>query len=656
MCGLSGVIARDPAVIVPEDWIRGMMAVQAHRGPDDASTSQYPGCRLGFNRLSIQDVSELGRQPMVTEGSSSAIVFNGEIYNFIELGRELQARGARFRSHSDTEVLLKAVLERGEAAFDGLNGMFAFLIYDPDKEEWLAARDRFGVKPLYYFHDDKYFAFASEIKALLTLPFVPRRPNLAVLFSGAFGRGNDRWPGTCFEGIQQLPPAHLLRMTRKAWSPSLRRYWSIQPSAPEKEISVPARARLQEEFRELLFSAVSMRLRSDRPVGLLLSSGVDSSCIAAAVANLAGRGGRHWAGDLPRFFTMSLPGEAIDESPGALRTCDSLGMPGQAILVARADFDRLVPETLWHNDEPLPYLNRCVHWGMMEEVARQGVIVVLNGQGGDETTGGYVGRLLGCTLAMALLREGVGGFRAEWRAHRDYRGYSHRWMLSQVPKPYLSHRWVRAFQALTKERALQLATLSFVSAGLFSDAHPRRVRADYVNDQLLKWLLRDTVPDLCHYEDRNAAAHGLEERFPFLDYRIAEFMFRLPWFTKIHRGMSKVLVRESMRGVVPDFVLDSRKKIGLEVPEDKWIAGPLAPMVQDLAASRSFQERGWWRADSVRSLIRRHIAGEARAGNLIWRIVGTEMWCRMFLDRDIGSWQRAADASRRVASRLSARP
>jgi asparagine synthase (glutamine-hydrolysing) len=409
---------------------------------------------------------------------------------------------------------------------------------------------------------------------------------------------------------------------------------------------------LREEFRALFLSAVSLRLRSDRPVGLLLSSGVDSSCIATAVASLAGRGGRHWAGDMPRFFTMALPGEAIDESPGALRTCRSLGIPCEVIPVDRADFDRLIPATLWHNDEPLPYLNRCVHWAMMEEIARQGVIVVLNGQGGDETTGGYVGRLLGSTLAMALLREGPGGFVAEWRAHRDYRGYSRRWMLSQMPKPYASQRLVRAFQALARERALGLATLGFVSAGLFHDVHPRRVRGDYVNDQLLKWLVRDTVPDLCHYEDRNSAAHGLEERFPFLDYRIAEFMFRLPWFMKIHRGVSKVLVRESMRGLVPSFVLDSRKKIGLEVPEDKWIAGPLSGMVRDLAASRSFRDRGWWRAESVRRLIERHLRGDVRAGNLIWRIVGTEMWCQMFLDRTLGSWRAETGQGRRVESRL----
>jgi asparagine synthase (glutamine-hydrolysing) len=430
-------------------------------------------------------------------------------------------------------------------------------------------------------------------------------------------------------------------MSRRRWSPSLRRYWSIQPVDPAREIADADRARLREEFRELFLSAVSLRLRSDRPVGLLLSSGLDSSCIASAVATLAGQGGRHWAGDLPRFFTMSLPGEAVDESPGALRTCKSLGMACEAIPADRLDFDRLLPATLWHNDEPLPYLNRCAHWGMMEEVARRGVIVVLNGQGGDETTGGYVGRLLGSTLAMALLREGVSGFLEEWRTHREYRGYSHRWMLSQVPKPYLSQRWLRAFQALARERAMRLATFSFLSRGLLHDDHPRRVRGDYVNDQLLKWLVRDTVPDLCHYEDRNSAAHGLEERFPFLDYRVAEFMFRLPWFTKIHRGISKVLVRESMRGLVPDFVLDSRKKIGMEVPEDRWIAGPLAPLVQDLAASQSFRERGWWRADSVRRLIGRHVAGETRAGNLIWRIVGTEMWCRMFLDRVVRPSERA---------------
>jgi asparagine synthetase B (glutamine-hydrolysing) len=227
-------------------------------------------------------------------------------------------------------------------------------------------------------------------------------------------------------------------------------------------------------------------------------------------------------------------------------------------------------------------------------------------------------------------------------------------MVSQVPKPYLSQRWLRTFQALTRERALRLATLSFVSDGALGDAHPRRVRGDYVNDQLLKWLLRDTVPDLCHYEDRNSAAHGLEERFPFLDYRIAEFMFRLPWDAKIHRGVSKVLVRESMRGLVPDFVIDSRKKIGLEVPEDKWIAGPLAPLVQDLVASRSFQTRGLWRPRAVRALVNDHLAGRKRAGNLIWRIVGTELWFRMFLDPDSASSRPggAGTAARRVESLL----
>ena len=650
MCGLSGVIARDRAFTVPEEWVRGMMAAQAHRGPDDASMLRFPGCLLGFNRLSIQDVSELGRQPMRVEGSASAIVFNGEIYNFIELGRDLEGSGASLRSRSDTEVLLRTLLQKGEAAFEGLNGMFAFLVYDPEREEWLAARDRFGVKPLYYFLDRDYFAFASEMKALLHLPFVPRRPDLAVLFSGAFGRGNDRWQNTCFEAIHQLPPAHLMRMGRGSWSPSVRRYWSIRPAEPERRISPSRRARLKEEFRELLVSAVSLRLRSDRPVGLLLSSGLDSSSIAAAVAALAGRGGSHWAGDLPRFFTMSVPGETIDEAPVALRTCEKLGISCEAFPVDRMDFDRLLPATLWHNEEPLPSVSRLAHWAMMEEIARRGVIVVLNGQGGDEVTGGYVGRLLGHTLGMALWREGPAGFLAEWRAHREDWGYSWRWMLSQVPKPYLNHRWLRAFLALSREHALELGTLPFLSAGLLHDAHPRQVRGDFVNDQLLKWLVRDTVPDLCHYEDRNSAAHGLEERFPFLDYRIAEFMFRLPWFTKVYRGVSKALLRESMRGLVPDFILDSRKKIGLDVPEDKWVSGPLAPMIQDLAASRSFRERGWWRPERVRRLIQRHRRGEVRAGNLIWRITGTELWCRMFLDHPVGGRE---GFTRPVESRLS---
>jgi len=289
---------------------------------------------------------------------------------------------------------------------------------------------------------------------------------------------------------------------------------------------------------------------------------------------------------------------------------------------------------------------------MMESISRHGIIVVLNGQGGDEMTGGYIGRLLGSTLAMALRDEGVRGFLAEWKAHRVTQGYSHRWMMSQLPKPYLSHRWVRAFQAVTKERALQTATLPFVSAGLLRDPSPRRIPGDYVNDQLLRWLLRDTVPDLCHYEDRNSAAHGLEERFPFLDYRIAEFMFRLPWRKKVYRGVSRVLARKAMRGLVPDFVIDSRKKIGLAVPEDKWIRGLLSTLIQDIAASRAFEQRGLWRVDPVRRLIRQHMSGAREVGNLIWRIIGTELWAQMFIDRTASPLPRATDGVLRTVEAI----
>src|SRR5207249_7628392 len=188
--------------------------------------------------------------------------------------------------------------------------------------------------------------------------------------------------------------------------------------------------------------------------------------------------------------------------------CRHLGIPCQVVRCDQPDLKRLIPATLWHNDEPLPYLNRCVHWQMMEAVADRGIIVVLNGQGGDETTGGYPGRLLGATLAMALRTEGLQGFLAEWRSQRALRGYSRRWMASQLIKPYVSHRNIRAFQALLTEQALRLATLSFLARGIFRDVSPRQVQGDFVNDQLLRWLTRDTVPDLCHYEDRNAAAHG----------------------------------------------------------------------------------------------------------------------------------------------------
>ncbi len=633
MCGISGVLARDTSFDIPDNWIESMIQVQAHRGPDDAHSIRFPGCLLGFNRLSIQDLSLLGRQPMSVEGSDAAIVFNGEIYNFLELAETYRAQGISLRSRSDTEVLLRSYLLSGEECLQLLNGMFAFAVYDPARETLFAARDRFGVKPFYYFQNEEFFCFASEIKALLELPFVPRRPNLMALFGAAFERGNDRSQQTCFDGIWQLPPSHTLRIVRSAWSVQRRRYWSIQtPTEVDPQNAMRDPREIEEEFRALFRSAVSIRLRSDRPVGLLLSGGVDSSSIAAVIAetNLKPEGSRRIV--LPKFFTMALPGEAMDESEVAMGTARFLGVPCHRIQSKSPQFERLIPATLWHNDEPLPYLNRCVHWQMMEEVASQGIIVVLNGQGGDETNGGYVGRLFGATLAMALQDGGITAFRREWNQAKRLQGYPSRWMISQLPKPFLRHSWLRTFRGLTRERAWRLARFSFIERGILRDDSPTLVHGDYVNDQLLRWLTRDTVPDLCHYEDRNSAAHGLEERFPFLDYRIAEFMFRLPWTFKIHQGVSKVLLRRAMTGIVPDNVLRSHRKIGLEVPVDRWVREPLATMIRDTVASRSFRERGIWRPRQLLSLIDRHLSGKANYGDLIWRIVSIELWYRMFID------------------------
>ena len=633
MCGISGIIARDAATAIPGEWIGWMMDSLAHRGPDDSHSVEFPGCVLGFNRLSIQDLSTNGRQPMRVDESAATIVFNGEVYNFVELAREHAQRGVRFRSRSDTEVLLRSFLQKGEGCLDDLNGMWAFAIYDPGEATLFAARDRFGVKPFYYYVNDRFFCFASEIKAILRLPFVPRKPSLPALYSGMFERANDRTDGTCFEGISQLPPAHFLRIGRREWKIRPRRYWSVRPSEPESAGNDDSRMEAAaEEFRALLRSAVAFRLRSDRPTGLLLSGGMDSSSIAACLADLRGspQGGPGEAE--PRLYTMSLPGESMDESGVALETSRRLGMPCRLIEASRPDFERLVPAALWHNDEPLPILNRCFHWHMMEQIAAEDVIVVLNGQGGDECTGGYFDRLVGSTLAMALRDGGGSSFLREWRQARAKCGFSPAWLLGQFLKSFLSHRWVRTVRALTHEKAVSLARLQLIDAGILRDVSPRLVKTDSVNDQLMRWLTRDTVPDLCHYEDRNSAAHGLEERFPYLDYRIVEFMFRLPWYYKTWQGVSKVLVRRAMRDAIPESVIGSHRKIGLGVPEGKWIRGPLAPLVQDVAASRSFRERGLWRAARVRRLIERHMAGTEDLGNLIWRIIGTELWFQMFID------------------------
>ena len=634
MCAISGIITREKDRNIPLSWIQDMMAVQVHRGPDDCHFLAMQGACLGFNRLSIQDVSANGRQPMTLPDSSATIVFNGEIYNFVELAGALASRGFTFKSHSDTEVLLRSFVLDGEQCLTFLNGMFGFAVYSPEREELFAARDRFGIKPFYYYMNESYFCFASEIKGLLMLPFVPKRPNLPYLYSSLFERSFDASDATTFEGIFQLRPAHRLVLKRQSWRLDFRRYWSLPEQEP-KPVEMSSLSAVADEFKDVLASSVRLRLRSDRPVGLLLSGGMDSSSIAAMIAQAeSSSNGSHIPRNFSGFYTMALEGDSLDESGFAERVSQRFDIPLQKIEVGKLPLEDLIPATLWHNDEPIESLNRCVHWYLMKRLSSENVIVVLNGQGGDETMGGYYDRLVGSTLLLRFLQDGFNGFYSEWKATRNLCGFSAQWLLAQMAKNLFGHRLTRSYRSLTRERALALASADFLMKGIgrYQDESSISVRTDRINDQLLRWLLRDNVPALCHYEDRNSAAHGLEERFPFLDYRLAEFMFRLPGTFKTRSGVSKVVLRDAMRGLLPDAIVNRHNKLGLAVPEDQWVRRELAVLVQDTASSQSFKERGIWRVSRIRKLISRHIAGEVNFGNLIWRIICAELWFQMFID------------------------
>jgi asparagine synthase (glutamine-hydrolysing) len=642
MCGISGIIAHAKSRRIPLEWIQNMMAVQAHRGPDDWHFLEMEGGCLGFNRLSIQDLSINGRQPMTSPESGAAIVFNGEIYNYVELAEELRSRGFNFKSRSDTEVLLSSYELEGEQCLASLNGMFAFAIYSPQQEELFVARDRFGIKPFYYYLDGSFFCFASEIKALLTLPFVPKRPNLPYLYSSLFERSSDTSDATSFEGIYQLRPAHRLVLKRQSWHLDFRRYWSLPEQEP-KPLEMSSLNAVADEFKDLFASSVRLRLRSDRPVGLLLSGGMDSSSIAAMIAQArSGSSGSSLPTDISGFYTMALKGDVLDESHFAECTAQHFGIPLQKIEVGSLNLESLIPLTLWHNDEPFESLNRCIHWYMMNILATEHVIVILNGQGGDETMGGYYDRLVGSTLMLRLLRDGFNSFLAEWNATQNLCGFSSPWLLGQMAKNLFGHRLTRAYRSITNERGFTLASAHFLlqGAGRYRDERSISVKTDRINDQLLRWLLRDNVPALCHYEDRNSAAHGLEERFPFLDYRLVEFMFRLPGILKTQTGVSKFLLRHAMRGILPDEIVNRHQKLGLAVPEDRWVRGELSSLIQDIVSTQSFKERGIWRVSKIRRLVSRHIAGKANCGNLIWRIVCSELWFQMFIDRNVSATLR----------------
>lgn len=629
MCGISGIVANCP--ILPE-WVHGMNAAQVHRGPDGSGhwASTDSRVRLAHRRLAILDLSEAGAQPMSDIDGRYVITFNGEIYNYLELRAELQGMGARFRSHSDTEVILEAYKAWGEACLGRFNGMFAFALYDTVKRCLFCARDRYGEKPFLFALQPDRFAFASEYKALLSLPGIAVDCDefrlLRGLHNASTGLDADRQ--TVFQAIQQLLPSEAMTVDVETLQTRIWRYWDVQPRADYADLSEADAFAL---FRELLTDAVRIRLRSDVPVGSCLSGGLDSSAIVSLVRKII-----HPTGDY-HTFTGRFPGTAADEWRYAEPVIAETGVISHVVEPTSAGFAAELAEFLWYNELPVNSSSQYAQYCVFRLAKEQGITVLLDGQGADELLGGYEQYF---QFYVAALRESGDQKRLE----QELPLIRERYPLALTPParawrdrlPFAVRRW------LSHQFGMGTNLLYGMKPGIaekvaFESQRGRVDRFHALGSALYQDSFGMFLTTLLRYGDRNSMAHSREVRLPFCDYRLAELALSVPPGHLMGEAQTKRLLRESMRGILPEAVRARWNKQGFRPPQDTWFQGPLLAMAEDLLHSRSFCEGAYWDAPWWHKALERMKRGESHLGWAIWQPFISEAWKREFINRIDGT-------------------
>ena len=633
MCGIAGIVRfdRDP---VDRAAIERMVTALLHRGPDGHGVFMAGPIGLGHTRLSILDPTPAGAQPMLRE--RSALVHNGEVYNYLELADELREAGERIESATDTEMILAAYRRWGIDAVRRFNGMFAFALWDADRERLVLARDRIGVKPLYIRRASRALAFASEPRALLSgrpideLDAWVLEPHLGVVRDFLVRGSMDHTSQTFFDGIVAVPPGHVLVVDRD--TQSLQRYWGPPPLADDDRSSVygvtgSRDAGLVDEFSALFDSSVRLRLRADVPIGSCLSGGLDSSSIVSTVSRLiAGGASSRDHEQVPRLaFHARFPADGIDES-------------GYAKIVAASSNVRLIHRTpkghpllasvlpvLEAQGEPYGGVSINAQYAVMSAAHDEGLKVLLDGQGADELLGGYP-HFLG-TRTVGLL--GSGDLNG---ALREIRGQVARRVLSPSEAILAALRAAAPGDTAEHLRAASRGRLG-ISPGPALRGIPRSQTLPVPDGTLLArrlWgaTVSDGLPALLRYEDRNSMAFGIEARVPFLDVRLVELAVRLPDRLRIDRGETKAILRRAMKGRIPEAVRDRRDKLGFVAPQRSWLTAARGEVAGVLRGGQII-DRGWVEGTEVERLLAEGFSSR-RGSEQLWRLLVTEAWLRLW--------------------------
>jgi asparagine synthase (glutamine-hydrolysing) len=616
MCGIAAMVGfhgrpADRAVV------GRMAASMVHRGPDQEGDWVVDSVGFGFRRLAILDLSPAGHQPMATRDGRYVMVFNGEIYNYVELRDELQALGCSFTSSGDSEVLLQSYRQWGPACLEKLNGMWAFVVYDRLRGTVFGARDRFGVKPLYLHRTDEFLLVASEIKAIRASGLHPAPLNWDVASRFLVHDQLDEPRATFYTGIEQLPAGTAFEADLdgrwKEW-----RYWEL-PAAGGPPVYDPAEA-----FAALFEDAVRLRMRSDVPVGVSLSGGLDSTSVICAAARL-----RQAAGTTERLMAFSYLPVEFDESS---YVADTLQQTGADVKRLETDPLRLVDRltrTLWFHDEPVHSMTALIGFELMELASANGIRVVLNGQGADETLGGYFSYFR--DYWYSLMRRGE--FATAWREVARYASihggtgrclYAHgmRYLLQAELERLAAYRSLAGGRRRRQRARASTWFTPDVVADAVDETPPRQDRT--LDGVLRRSIEQGPLPLYLRIEDRNSMAHSVEARLPFLDYRLVSLAFRLGDDWKLRGSWNKYVLREAMRGRIPESVRARRDKMGFPVPARAWFADALYEPVQDLLGSRRVIERGIYDVPAIRRDLQAHRAGRANVTSQLFNVLQFE--------------------------------
>src|ERR1700733_2504260 len=617
MCGIAGIVSFQDKPIFEQE-LRDMCAAIVHRGPDDQGFYVSANAGLGMRRLSIIDL-ESGRQPVHNEDGSVWVVFNGEIYNFCELRKQLQALGHHFSTRSDTEVIVHLYEEYGNDCVQHLRGMFGFALWDERRKHFLLARDRLGIKPVYYAENDGRLVFSSELKSILQLPEVERSLNWGAV-AHLFTFLSTPPAEGIIAGIKKLEPGHILTAS-PGRAPVVTQYWELKftPDYGKDEDY------FVERLRHLLEESVRLHMVSDVPLGSFLSGGIDSSAVAATAAR--------FTPEPLKTFSIGFSEREYSELDSARLVAMQLGADHHELTLGPDVLDEL-DEIAWHLDEPFGD-SSAIPTYMVSKLAAQNVKVVLSGDGGDELFAGY---------------DKYGVERRE-RAAQSWPAPARRVLAGisrAMPEGMRGRNYLRHSSLTGAERYLDSSTLfrrddlNNLFQPEFSEllaAHePWRSRASYMEARDRHWLsnlqsldIKTYLPlDILTKVDRMSKAHSVDTRVPLLDHKLVEFAATIPPEMNLRNGTTKHILKSAMRGILPDRIIN-RPKRGFAVPLDYWFRGKLGPYVRELVLGESSRRRGFFNTRYIERLLERHEKGRNLELQL-WTLISFELWARTFLD------------------------